>query len=177
MAPEGSYDYLHTRASLLKNHLRSEGSTLYSFVQSNNVGMQLAKFQASKPSDGLLGEVLSACESHFMPSTWNCNPTWQFCAEVRLQQQPADIDQSHMNDPPLDCSVAQVQHQSMCNSTEDWPILMSSGRGDMVGPLQHMPGTAAQCPLPNVIISCLALICKNCAGVCGRKSCFLVPPS
>lgn len=50
------------------------------------------------------------------------------------------MGQPHDDTPPMDFSVAQVQHATMGSTEEDWPFLMSSGRGDMVGPLQHMPG-------------------------------------
>ena len=50
------------------------------------------------------------------------------------------MNQPNEDTPHLDCSVAQVEHATMGSSEEDWPLLMSSGRGDMVGPVQHMPG-------------------------------------
>ncbi len=60
MATEGSYDYLHTRASLLKNHLRShfrggtfKGSALYMFNQSEVDGLRFAKVQAFWMSSGI----------------------------------------------------------------------------------------------------------------------------
>ena len=42
--------------------------------------------------------------------------------------------------PPLDCSVARVQQHAMGSSKDEGPFLMSSGHGDLVGPLQHLPG-------------------------------------
>ncbi len=66
---------------------------------------------------------------------------WQFYAAFRLQHH-ADMGQGHVEDSPLDCSMAQVQQPTMSSHTLDRPFLLSSGRGDMVG---HFCSTCLEC--------------------------------
>ena len=46
VAREGSYDYLHTRMSLLENHLKADGSALYIFLEGAG-GVSVAKMDTS----------------------------------------------------------------------------------------------------------------------------------
>ncbi len=101
---------------------------------------------------------------------------WQAFAVFRFEQQRADMDQLHKDTPPLDFSVAQVQHPTMGSSEEDWPFLMSSGRGDMVGPLQHIPGLHHSVLHPFIVFVVWgsALICEMSVGADWRKYFILV---
>ena len=54
--PEGSYDYLHTRASLLQNRLRFEKSVLYPFLQDNFTTL-LARYEPFELDIGIGGET------------------------------------------------------------------------------------------------------------------------
>lgn len=178
VATEGSYDYLHTRTSLLKNHLRSEGSALYLFLHSNEeVGMHLARFWDFTPSSGTEGEILGVLTCHACSQMKLTAETWQTCAAFRIQEQPADMDQPHNDSPSLDSSVAQVQHQTMGNSTEDCSFLMSSGRGDMVGLCSTCLGCNSSSPALIILVFGLAKICERCVGAGRRKLCFLVGAS
>ncbi len=74
---------------------------------------------------------------------------WQPCAGFKVKQ-PADMNRRHEGCPPLDCSVAVVQQHAVGSSEKDSLFLMSSGHGDLVRPLQHLPE-----PHPTLHIACL----------------------
>ena len=63
VAGEGSCDYLHTRASLLQNRLRTEGSVLYPFLQTK-WGIQLERYEPFLLDHGTGSETLTLVSCH-----------------------------------------------------------------------------------------------------------------
>ena len=79
VATEGSYDYLHTRTSLLNNHLRSDftggtvwGSLLRCFLDFKDSRLSLARIQAFMVSAGIGGELSSVFHAMHV---YICRPT------------------------------------------------------------------------------------------------------
>lgn len=76
VAREGSYDYLHTRISLLENHLKSDGRAMYIFLQGAGE-LQLARLE----TPGQVSTV-TPCEASAVPTIVQHTRTWRCTADI-----------------------------------------------------------------------------------------------